>query len=84
MNEIECKDCVYGEKCPCGWSYSCAACLTIRKKTNLNGNKMKTIEEMIAIHTREEWQKIIKNEMNKLGLCFSKDTEYQKENLFDD
>ena len=45
---------------------------------------MKTIEEMIATHTKEEWQKIIKNEMNELRLCFSKDIEYQKENLFDD
>ena len=46
--------------------------------------KMKTIEEMTATHTKEEWQKIIISEMNELGLCFSEDTEYQKENLFDD
>ena len=45
---------------------------------------MKTIEEMIAAYTPEEWQKIIKDEMGELGLCFSEDTEYQKENLFDD
>ena len=38
---------------------------------------MKTIEEMIATHTKEEWQKIIRSEMNELGLCFSEDTEYQ-------
>ena len=45
---------------------------------------MKTIEEMIATYTPEEWRKIIKEEMDELGLCFSKDTEYQKENLFED
>lgn len=39
--------------------------------------KMKTIEEMIATYTKEEWQKIIRSEMNELGLCFSEDTEYQ-------
>ena len=46
------------------------------KKQSLN-KEMKTIEEMIATHTKEEWQKIIRSEMNKLGLCFSEDTEYQ-------
>ena len=45
---------------------------------------MKTIEEMIAAYTPEEWRKIIKDEMDKLGLGFSEDTKYQKENLFDD
>ena len=44
---------------------------------------MKTIEEMIATYTPEEWRKIIKNEMDELGLCFSEDTEYQKASLFE-
>lgn len=32
MEEIKCEDCKYEERCPVMWSYSNAACLTIRKK----------------------------------------------------
>ena len=34
---IECKECVFGKRCPCGWSHCNAACLTIQKpKQNIS------------------------------------------------
>ena len=34
---IECKECVFGKRCPCGWSHCNAACLTIQKpKQDIN------------------------------------------------
>ena len=34
---------------------------------------MKTIEEMIKTFTPDEWDRIIKQEMEKIGLSFSED-----------
>ena len=42
------------------------------------------IKNMISIYTPEEWQELIRNEMKKLGLEFDRETEYKKEDLFED
>lgn len=32
MELVKCSECVYRDKCPCGYSYCNAACLVIQKK----------------------------------------------------
>lgn len=41
------------------------------------------IEEMLATHTPEEWHKFIDEEMERLGLEFVEETEFDKNLLFD-
>ena len=42
------------------------------------------IKNMISIYTPEEWQELIRKEMEKLGLEFDKEQEYKKESLFEE
>ena len=39
MELIKCAECIWGNNCPCGWSYCNAACLTIQQQ--LKEQKMK-------------------------------------------
>lgn len=36
--EITCMQCALSDNCPCGHSYNNAACLTLRKRKQKNGN----------------------------------------------